>query len=85
MAQTVDFSSLINADCPLTWSVSSNVAGSLPAITQIGPTNPSLTIFYDTDLDPASDNDSVANPYISVYTITVTGTNTDPFELMCDF
>ena len=79
MAQSVDFSSLINADCPLTWSFSSDVAGSEPAISQISPSDPSLTIFYSTDLNPATANEIPGNPFVSMYTITVTGSNSDPF------
>ena len=85
MAQTVDFSSLVNANCPLTWSFSSDVIESEQAISLVGMTGPSLSIFYNTDLDPATANASMANPFESMYTITLTGSNADPFELMCTF
>ena len=59
-----------------------DVAGAAPALTFTAAA-PSFSIFYDADLDPASANDTPANPFVSDYVVTITGTNTDGFSRQC--
>ena len=59
-----------------------DVAGAVPALT-FTAADPSFSIFYDADLAPASANDSTANPFVSNYVVTITGTNTDGFSRQC--
>ena len=81
-AQPVDLSSVTNADCPLTWTYVVDVAGAVPVLT-FNAADPSFSLFYDTDLAPASTNDSTSNPFVSNYQVTITGSNSDGFSREC--
>lgn len=73
-----------NADCPLTWTYSVDVMGADPTIT-FDASVPEFSIFWDTDLVPASANKTPMNPFVSLYAITLTGTNSDGFTQICPF
>ena len=85
-ATPVDFSSLIVNGCTLNWAVSISPTPTSSAFITF-PTSgaPSLEIEWNTNLVPASEFDTVAEPYESDYTVTLTGTNADPFTFDCTF
>ena len=82
-AASIDFSSLVVSGCTLNWDFSiSPTPTDGGFVTQPG-SGPSLSVFWDTDLVPASEFDTMANPFVSQYTVTVTGSNTDPYSISC--
>ena len=79
----IDFSSLEVSGCTLNWDFSiSPTPASTGFVTQPG-TGPSLEVFWDTDLIPASEFGTADNPFVSQYTVTVTGTNSDAYSISC--
>ena len=79
----IDFSSLDVSGCNFNWDFSiSPTPASTGFVTQPG-TGPSLEVFWGTDLTPASEFGIADNPHVSQYTVTVTGTNSDPYSISC--
>ena len=57
-------------------------AGATSTIT-LASSGPSLDVYWDTDLSPASANEMGGNPYVSEYTVTLTGTDGGEFAISC--
>ena len=75
-----EFSTLVDAACPLTFTYAVEATDAASAIT-FDASTPKFTIEYDADLDLASASD----PWYTDYTVTLTGAGADNYSIDCDF
>lgn len=68
----LDFTSISNFICPLTYTVTlvPDFSGLVEVLT-----GPILRVFWDTDLSPATANPGAGTPYESTYGVVITGTD----------